>query len=843
MKILTQTLFLFSIIGLRGWGQEANDPSGNPSKSFAIPSLDDSQREAFAQYLRALFPDGEAPEGAQMFTAIFSGSQMGAGEGWFKRSESKYTFDWLVENFGKKAEDGSNVLILAKENFANHLDLFDVLDRNRDGQIQPFDLDWSDSNPYVEMTYMLGRVFRRMDPKGKGIITEDDWLSFFREQSQDGTKLTTEEFTRGIMSGFSAGFMPGDAPNPEVLLKGFFSGEIGSMYEGPSVGDRAPLFELRKVKSEETIRLKSLLGDKPIVLVLGNFTCGPFRSYYPAVERLFEKYGDRAHFVMVYVREAHPDDGWKMQSNTRVGVSVVQPTSFEDRDKVAGQFCERLDPKIPVVVDEVNDPTGHAYSGMPARLYVIAPDGKVVYKSGRGPFGFKPPELEQALAMSLLEHERHLPKNAKEISTNTPTRDAIDQEINDQEIWNLLPPVVERDASHLPNWAIVMAHTLPKTTAALLELDYAHRTKNPIDAKLRAKLRYWIAFLNRCEYSKQAALSDFVRAGGKQKELDTLTDDESTWGMEDCDELQFIKLHTMDAPRIEDSLFHKLLTKHGAKNVAAMVLLGAYGNFQDRLLLGLNIPMEGREALHPLSVKFEPSTFQTQPLIPKSNDFKESKGLGRDLGFREPDWSTVTYEELTKRLEHQKHRVQRLPTPSWDEVASKLPAGFVTRPTRIVWNLVCMGYIPELAIPWSVTTRTMWAEAPQDRVMEESLFWIQTRAVNCNYCMGHCEMLLEVAGLDEAQIANRIRSLASDDWSDFSEAEQRTFQYARKLTSTPWLLTQSEYEQLEQDLGKTEAMATFFWLCRGLYMTRVSDGFQLQLESDNVFADYAKSQK
>ncbi len=34
-------------------------------------------------------------------------------------------------------------------------------------------------------------------------------------------------------------------------------------------------------------------------------------------------------------------------------------------------------------------------------------------------------------------------------------------------------------------------------------------------------------------------------------------------------------------------------------------------------------------------------------------------------------------------------------------------------------------------------------------------------------------------------------------------------------------------------------MATFWWLCRGLYMTRVSDGFQLPLERDNVLKDYA----
>jgi hypothetical protein len=40
---------------------------------------------------------------------------------------------------------------------------------------------------------------------------------------------------------------------------------------------------------------------------------------------------------------------------------------------------------------------------MPSRLYVIDAEGKVAYKAGRGPFGFKPGEMEQALAMTLLD--------------------------------------------------------------------------------------------------------------------------------------------------------------------------------------------------------------------------------------------------------------------------------------------------------------------------------------------------------------------------------------------------------------------------------------------------------
>jgi hypothetical protein len=59
-----------------------------------------------------------------------------------------------------------------------------------------------------------------------------------------------------------------------------------------------------------------------------------------------------------------------------------------------------------VLVDEINDPAGHAYSGMPSRLYVIDRQGVVTFKSGRGPFGFRVGEMEQALAMCLLEQQQ-----------------------------------------------------------------------------------------------------------------------------------------------------------------------------------------------------------------------------------------------------------------------------------------------------------------------------------------------------------------------------------------------------------------------------------------------------
>jgi hypothetical protein len=58
---------------------------------------------------------------------------------------------------------------------------------------------------------------------------------------------------------------------------------------------------------------------------------------------------------------------------------------------------------IPMVVDEFDDRIGIAYSGMPDRLYIIDSNGRVAYKGGRGPFGYKPLELEQSLVLLLLD--------------------------------------------------------------------------------------------------------------------------------------------------------------------------------------------------------------------------------------------------------------------------------------------------------------------------------------------------------------------------------------------------------------------------------------------------------
>lgn len=94
-----------------------------------------------------------------------------------------------------------------------------------------------------------------------------------------------------------------------------------------------------------------------------------------------------------------------MKSNDKDGVVVAQPKTYAERCRVAGDCCGALHMSIPLVVDGIDDAVGHAYSGMPDRLYLIDRAGRVAYQGGRGPFGFKPAELGQAIALLLLDGE------------------------------------------------------------------------------------------------------------------------------------------------------------------------------------------------------------------------------------------------------------------------------------------------------------------------------------------------------------------------------------------------------------------------------------------------------
>ena len=112
---------------------------------------------------------------------------------------------------------------------------------------------------------------------------------------------------------------------------------------------------------------------------------------------MFETYGGRVAFHTVYIQEAHPTDIWQMGSNVREGVLFRNPRSDAERIQVADSCVRTLGIRFPALIDGIDNAVEKAYTGWPDRLYLIDREGRVVYKSRPGPFGFEPAGLEAAI--------------------------------------------------------------------------------------------------------------------------------------------------------------------------------------------------------------------------------------------------------------------------------------------------------------------------------------------------------------------------------------------------------------------------------------------------------------
>ena len=102
-------------------------------------------------------------------------------------------------------------------------------------------------------------------------------------------------------------------------------------------------------------------------------------------------------FLAVYIQEAHPSDIWQMRSNIRDGVVFRNPRTEGERFQVADSCVRTLGIRFPALVDGMDNTVEQAYTGWPDRLYLIDREGRVVYKSRPGPFGFEPAGLEAAM--------------------------------------------------------------------------------------------------------------------------------------------------------------------------------------------------------------------------------------------------------------------------------------------------------------------------------------------------------------------------------------------------------------------------------------------------------------
>jgi alkylhydroperoxidase family enzyme len=396
--------------------------------------------------------------------------------------------------------------------------------------------------------------------------------------------------------------------------------------------------------------------------------------------------------------------------------------------------------------------------------------------------------------------------------------------LSDATAWACLPSRIRGEATPLPIWARTLAQSLPRTTAAMLELDFAHRAGSPLDPKLRGLIRWESARALQSNYGVAYALADLRATQMSEDEIQVLTADPDTLPDETRRILAFVRRLSTAAVSVTDEEVAHLVSRHGEKQVVAIVFCVAYCNFLDRLLLALGLSVEPGGPLPPMDVRFAKRWLAVNPAPPvrAGLPLEASASPPDACGLRDPDWNATDLTGIRCNVAARKARQSRIALPATDPTANR-------------WGLVGQTYQPALAVAWSACTQAFAEEADQDPVFEQSLFWVVTRTKQCFYCMGHTEMMFVVSGLDGEAMNARIRLLAGGDWSSLRPAERTALQFAHKHAKDPAAIEPREVRALVRSCGTDRALDVIWWSCRCHYMMCVADAFLLPLEAINVF--------
>jgi Ca2+-binding EF-hand superfamily protein len=317
---------------------------------------------------------------------------------WARTGHSRYNWNWLAQRYDK---DGDGVV--TRDEFPLSDEVFARIERTWDGVLTADDFDWSKDGVLGRQKETAFAMFKPIDKDSNGRITAEEWQEHFAKVTKDKGYLSEEDLERFV-------YLPRiEKASRETRLRTgnseFSPRRERDRNQVPQPGDEAPDFELRSPDGKTAVKLSSFRGKKPVVLIFGCFTCGNYRTYSESLEATYDLWKKDAEFLRVYVREAHPvaEDTSATSTNGIAGILIKQPTTLDERCSVADRFTSALHVKTPLVVDEIDNRVGQMYSAWPDRLYIVDRDGRIAFSGGPGPFAFNPREMEQSLAMLLLD--------------------------------------------------------------------------------------------------------------------------------------------------------------------------------------------------------------------------------------------------------------------------------------------------------------------------------------------------------------------------------------------------------------------------------------------------------
>ncbi len=136
----------------------------------------------------------------------------------------------------------------------------------------------------------------------------------------------------------------------------------------PGSGDSFPSFEL-VTTSGDRLANRDVFGDKPVLFIFGSMTCPMTASAAPSVQELYDEFGDRVDFILLYVREAHP------------GEHFTQAETMEEKLEHARALKKFYDIQWTVAADNIDGDLNRALDPKPNSAFLMNNEGIILFRS------------------------------------------------------------------------------------------------------------------------------------------------------------------------------------------------------------------------------------------------------------------------------------------------------------------------------------------------------------------------------------------------------------------------------------------------------------------------------
>lgn len=144
--------------------------------------------------------------------------------------------------------------------------------------------------------------------------------------------------------------------NEDKEIMNELTGFIDGMTTDPLSGNFAPEVSVVSMETKEEIDICELNVNKtkPLVILSSSISCPLLKVciFTGGMSNLLEKYKSKAEFVIVYVSEAHPSDGWKLGHKFSC---IKQHQTLNDRLQAARLMIEEDEKNFKCLTSDLSD--------------------------------------------------------------------------------------------------------------------------------------------------------------------------------------------------------------------------------------------------------------------------------------------------------------------------------------------------------------------------------------------------------------------------------------------------------------------------------------------------------